>query len=359
MADQPGANDPETTEDGEPAPLGAAAPITLGRTSKRSGSDGTGGEKPKRRLPKLGVWGAVILVVGPVGLAFLPAFASGLKKTPRNRYGISYGGGPIEGTHFQRIVQPGSSLFFNGLYDPLYLYPSDQVNYIISKQVNVGAVKTPDSVIAPTKDRVQVTYQVAVYFKLNEGKLRQFHEQFGLRYAAYTTPGWNRLLSDTFRQQIESALQEETRRVDVAGLFSNADQLVGLQKTVQASLTRKLQTAMGGQFFCSPSYQPGGPCGNPTFVIKKVDVPNSVAVAFQNNRISAIQILTEQNKIAQRQAEAQQKNALNMTGEEWVKYQAIQAGKTTFWILPGGENVTLPANPTGTGATTTTKPSGG
>ena len=92
-------------------------------------------------------------------------------------------------------------------------------------------------------------------------------------------------------------------------------------------------------------------------MIKKVDVPPLVAKAFQDNRTSAIQVLTEQNRIAQRQAEATAKDALGLSGEEWVKLKAVEAGKTSFWILPGGENVTLPANPGGTpDTTTTTKP---
>ena len=50
-----------------------------------------------------------------------------------------------------------------------------------------------------------IEYQIAaVYFKLNIDRLRQFHEQLGLQYAAYTPSGWNNLIQDTFRQQIEN-----------------------------------------------------------------------------------------------------------------------------------------------------------
>ena len=40
---------------------------------------------------------------------------------------------------------------------------------------------------APSKDRVQIEFQVAVYFKLNTDQLQPFHEQLGLQYKAYTT----------------------------------------------------------------------------------------------------------------------------------------------------------------------------
>src|SRR5206468_5924607 len=118
--------------------------------------------------------------------------------------------------------KPGHSLFFNGFMDSLYLYPSDQRNYIISKTPTVGSTKGKDSVIAPSKDRVSVEYQVATYFKLNTDLLRPFHEQFGLKYRAYTNGGWNNLITDTFRQQIEAALQQQTRKYNVSDLYASA-----------------------------------------------------------------------------------------------------------------------------------------
>ncbi len=273
------------------------------------------------------------LLVLPISRNDIKSFV-GVYKTPRNRIGISYGGGPFEGTHYQGVVSPGSSLFFNGILDPLYLYPSDQQNYIVSAQQGVGAQKSPDSIIAPTKDRVQATYQVAVYFKLNTDRLRAFHEELGLRYKAYTAPGWYKLIQDTFRQQIENALQEETRQVDVADLFGNAQLLVQLQNRVQQKLSQRLKDALGAPFFCSPTFGPGGKCGDPTFIIKSVNLPASVTQAFQDNRTSAIQIQTKENEIAQRQAEAQSIAALGLTGDQYDMLKAIESGKINFWVLP-------------------------
>lgn len=366
MADRPGGNDADNNKDadnkdaGEPSVLGAAAPQIVGR-EPRAPRNGERRLKP----PKLGLWTVVVVVV-LILLAFVPAFIGGLKKTPRDRVGISYGGGPIEGVHYQRIVQPGSSLFFNGFFDPLYLYPSDQVNYIISQAQGQGAQQSADSVVAPTKDRVQVTYQLAVYFKLDTDRLRAFHEEFGLRYKAYTSAGWFNLIRDTFRQQIENSLQEETRRYNVADLFSNADVLVSVQNSVQKKLSQRLKDAMGEQFFCSPTFEPGKKCDDPTLVIKKVDVPPSVAQAFQDNRTSGIQILTKQNEIAQRQAEAQSIAALGLTGDQYDMLKAIESGKINFWVLPnnGGVTITGPSPGGGGGSsspptTSTTKPRAG
>ena len=352
MADGPGSgyDDAGTEDPDEPSLLGAAAPITIERQA-RAGRDG-------RRLP---IGRVIVLLVALVLLALVPSLRSSLKKTPRDRIGISYGGGPFEATHFQRIVEPGSGLFFNGFFDSLYLYPADQVNYIISKDTNVGASPNPDSVVAPTQDRVQVEYQVAVYFKLNTDRLRSFHEQLGLRYQAYTTDGWNRLIQDTFRQQIENALQEETRRIDVADLFGNADVLVQLQGQVQTTLSQRLERSLGHTFFCAPTFTPGGTCGDPTFGIKKVEIPAAVAASFEANRTSSIQILTKTNEIAQREAEAKAIAALGLTGQEYVTLKAIESGKISFWVLPNDSGITLapPADGGAPGGTTTTTPGGG
>lgn len=325
----------------EPAPLGAAEPLMVtGTRTKKSGPSAASRVAGAAKKKRSWVW-VVVALVAIIALALAPPFIKGWKKTPKNRIGISYGGGPFEAAHYQKIVQPGSSLFFNGFYDPLYLYPSDQQNYIISLQKGVGAQKSPDSIIAPTADRVQVTYQLAVYFKLNTALLRQFHEQLGLRYNAYTSSGWYNLIRDTFRQQIESALQEETRKVNVADIFGNAQSLVSLQNKVQESISAKLQAALGAKFFCSPNYHVGGPCGDPIFLIKAVTVPSSVTKAFQDNRTSAIAVLTKENEIKQREAEAQSIKALGMTGDQYAMLKAIESGQIKFWVLPSNGGVTL------------------
>jgi regulator of protease activity HflC (stomatin/prohibitin superfamily) len=374
-------------EEARPDDLGAAAPIAAAErgTTGRAARSREGGWLP--RAPRSRFW-LVVVPILLIGLALVPTVGSGLKKTPRDRVGISYGGGPFEGVHYQRTVQPGSNLFFNGFFDALYLYPSDQVNYIVpqqptpppttqttqttqagQQQAQAPQASQPaaDAVVAPTSDRVQVSYQVAVYFKLNIDELRDFHEQLGLRYQAYTTDGWNNLIRDTFRQQIENALQEETRNVDVADLVGNADLLVQLQDNVQTKLTQRLETALGQRFFCAPTFRPGRDCGDPTFVIKRVDIPTSVSKAFEDVRTSEIQIQTKENEVRQRQAEAEAIRALGLTGQEYDILKAIESGKITFWVLNGEGGITIAGPDTGAGSApapasptpTTTAPGGG
>jgi regulator of protease activity HflC (stomatin/prohibitin superfamily) len=305
----------------------------------------------------------VMLALGVIVLlALLPTVMDSVAKTPRNRIGISYGGGPIESAHFQRVVQPGSGLFVNGLFDNLYLYPSDTQTYIISKSESEGDLAQVDSIVAPSRDRVPIEYQVAMYFKLNTDELRAFHEQLGLQYAAYNHAGWKRLIRDTFRQQVENAIQEETRKYDVADIYANADDLSQIQRDVAQKVSDRLTEAVGRPFFCGPNFETGEPCSPPTFAIKRLDIPKDVAAAFQANRTSQIKVATSQNEIAQREAEAQAIEALNkglaQAGMPYVLLRAIESGKISFWVLPSDSGVTLQA-PDGSAPTTTEPPSGG
>ena len=357
MVDRPGGPDEHLDEGDGPALHGAAEPLTVGR-EPRARKDVW---RPK--VPHFTRWTVLIIAV-LVLLAFTPAFIGGLKKTPKNMIGISYGGGPFEATHYQRIVQPGSGLFFNGFYDPLYLYPSDQVNYIISKQVGVGATKRSDSIVAPTEDRVLVTYQIAVYFKLNPTCSARFTSSWvcGTRLTrrpdGRADPG-----------HLPSADRERAPGGDAS---CPGRRPVRQRHPSRQAAGRRPDEAhpaspgrAGHQFFCSPQFHPGGKCGDPTFVIKTLSIPKTVAQAFQANRTSAIQILTKQNEVAQRAAEAQSIRELGLTGQEYETLKAIESGKVSFWVLPNssGLNLTAPS-PLGSGSsvpatpstTTTTKP---
>ena len=356
----PGGGGDDEDEQEEPHPLGAAATIAVSRETRKSrrASRAEGGGGARRGLSLSFGYKALAVVIALVLLAVVPTFLSGLKKTPRNMIGISYGGGPFEAAHFQRVVKPGSALFFNGFFDPLYLYPSDQQNYIVSKNPRVGAVRGKDQIIAPTSDRVQLTYQVAMYFKLNTDLIRQFHEQLGLQYKAYTFGGWNNLLQDTFRQQIENAIQQQTRRYTVADLYGNAKLLVQLQSAVQKTVSQKLISALGEPYFCAPTFKPGGKCDSPNFIVKQIDIPSGVVTAFQTLRTSAIQIDVMKNQVLQRQEEAKGIAALNVqlkiAGQNYVLLKAIESGKINFWVLNGDSGLTITGPGTGTSSGSTT-----
>ncbi len=262
---------------------------------------GLGGLPPRRIVLFSGM--AVMLVF------FVVLGLGALKKTPADRIAISYGGGPIEGNQFQRIVRPGSALTFNGLLDSWYEYPVTQRNYIISMRPDEGDISGADTVVASTDDKITVQWEVAVYFKLNTALLRQFHENIGLKYQAWTEVGWERMLNDSFRQQIESALQIESRRFTAEDLLGDEDAVNEVQSGVARTLQERVSSVLGQEYFCGPTFlgvPDGGTVSCPEFTVtlKKPTLPEAVLRAFEQNRVSASEVVTAQNRAAALEEEA-------------------------------------------------------
>jgi len=296
-------------------------------------------------------WRRLIYPVAIFGAILLFLTFSSVAKTPIAHIGLSYGGGPFEGARWQFTKPPGSGLFFNGILDKLYLYPSTQRNYIISKSSIEGERGQVDFIPAPSGDSVEVDFEVAVYFKLNLDKVVKFHEQIGVKYQAWTDEGWDRMLNDSFRQQIESAIQEEARQYPVEAIYSDPGVLLNIQTEVTRILQDRITKILGDEYFCGPTYIPGGECPRFSFVIKRVTLPANVVASFQAIKVSENQISVKQNEVLQAELQAKAIEALNEalrtaeSADAYVLLKAIESGRITFWVVPTGTNLTL-ATPT-------------
>src|SRR5207244_3124104 len=75
----------------------------------------------------LGVVGAVV-VAGVVWVA-----GATFKGVPVDKIGLHYTGGLFQGQHFKGVISPGTHTKYYGEFDKVYLLPSTQRTYIVSK----------------------------------------------------------------------------------------------------------------------------------------------------------------------------------------------------------------------------------
>jgi hypothetical protein len=294
---------------------------------------------------------ALVLVV------FLLAGLASIRKCDAQSACLSYGGGPIESIHFQGRFGASSGTRLNGAFDGWYAYPISVRAYAVSnvagEQAGERGVDAQDgdrsrdaipSIPATTRDRINVDWQLTVYFKLNTNLLRAFHEQIGLRYKAYEDRGWDLMLRQTVRKQLETSLAGVTRRHGVADVFADEATLRSIERAVGTTLKDKVNEALGGAYFCGPQFRPGtAACPDFQVRIKKPAIPAAVQTAFEQNRTSQILIATKHNQLEQRAQEAQAIRRLR--GELSAPYlvlRAIEQGKIDFWVLPQTGNLTLP-----------------
>lgn len=296
-------------------------------------------------------WSVIFGLVGVIVFVLVVSLFFAWKKTPQSHIGLSYGGGPFEGEQYQQVVNPGHGLYFNGWFDKLYLYPVTQRNYIISKSGVEGDRGIPDFIPAPSADRIEVDFEVAIYFKLNLDKLRQFHEQIGLKYHAWTDSGWDQMLNDSFRQQVENIIQEEARSYSVAAIYADPGILIQIQNEVERQLQSRVSEVLGDSYFCGPAFNEGEPCSPISFVIKRVTLPENVVASYQQIKVSENTIQVRQNEVLQAELQADAVRVLNEAleqagnSESYVLLKAIESGKISFWVIPESSDLALTTPP--------------
>ena len=304
----------------------------------------------------IGALGAVALVAFG-GLIWLSGAT--FKAVPVDKIGLHYTGGLFQGQHYKGVISPGTHTKYYGEYDRIYLLPSTQRTYIVSKDPQAGDVKQADFISAPSSDNVPFTFEAAVYFKLNPKPevLRQFFEQICLHdNCTDLSPGagWDKMLAQYFRPQIENALRIEVEHYDRDHLFRDPDTLLAIQKAIGPVLTERINAVLGGQFFCGPDATAAS-CPTFAFVLKNPTPPDNVVKSYGDNAASAQDVITSQNQAkarvvaAQGEADAQRARAsappLTAEQVDYIRAQAMQACASntncTLVITDGGANTNI------------------
>lgn len=260
-----------------------------------------------RRVVKLTALGAAaVFLLVMVGLVF-----GAWKSTPVDKIGLHYSGGPIEGTKFQKVVDPGSGRRFLGFADTLILLPVTQRDYTASNAE--GADGGP--IVAPARGGVEMQFDVAAYFTLNTGDetVRSFYERVCVKFDCDTDDGWDEMLRVNFRGPIEQAIQQEIRGFTVDQLYAGVtnttapidedDDAVAILEQVQnrisADLKENINTVLGGAYFCGPTFNRAEPDVCPDFefqITSATPTSESVREAYATNAASAQAVIDAQNR---------------------------------------------------------------
>lgn len=257
-----------------------------------------------RRLALLGAAVLFLLVLIP--------FLATWKATPVDSIGLHYSGGPIEGTKFQGIIEPGSGRRFLGLADTLVLLPVTQRDYTASSAP--GADGGP--ILAPARGGVEMQFDVAAYFTLNTGDetIRAFYERVCVKFGCDSERGWNEMLRVNFRGPIEQAIQQQVRSFTVDELYAGVSDasapldetdeeavaiLEKVEEAIAADLRANINRVLGGPYFCGPTFTRNAPDECPDFefqITKAVPTSEAVRNAYAENSASAQRVIDAQNQ---------------------------------------------------------------
>lgn len=297
------------------------------------------------------------------------------QQAPVDQIGLYYSGGPIEGRKFQRVISPGSGSTILGIADDVFWLPYGQRNYIVSKDIDEGDKKKADFIRVPARGGVLMDFEISVFFKLNTatddikdykgGTLRKFWENIGKKYNADTEGGWDQMLNDNLRKVIETSMRQLVFTYTVDELYANvegqasgkADAIQKIQDEIAARLKDNINVALGGAYFCGPTFDrtKPGDCPPFQFIINSAEpVDGAVRESFAAQRVAANRVITAQNDAQAQKAQAEgtaaAQNALKGNlSPEYLELQRIEALKAcathqgcTLIIGNGGVTPTLP-----------------
>lgn len=256
-----------------------------------------------------GVIAAIIGVIVVVLTVLVWLIGATYQATPVDKIGLHYTGGPFQGTHFVSVISPGTHTTYYGEFEHIYYLPATQRTYIITANPNQGDQKGVDTVAAPSKDNVLMNFEGIVYFKLNTDPkvLRTFFEQICLHDGCTDLSpggGWDAMLSQYFRPQIETAIRSEAGNYPYAAMWHDPTIRASIQAKVASVLKDDINSHVGGEYFCGPDSSPTS-CSPLQFVLQAATPPQSVVDQYSATATAQQAVVTAQQQAAAKQAAAQ------------------------------------------------------
>ena len=310
-------------------------------------------------------WWPALIRIGIVSLVLLAAvfviFGFPIDKTPQGKITVLVGGGVFEANTVEDIKYPDDGVYVKGWFDHAYDYPTTQRSYIVSSAAGDPDADDDSGVVVPSRDGVPMQFNTAVYFKLNEDLIGDFHNEIGIKTEAWTVKGWDRMLTQYFRKVEEDTIRNFAQQYTVDDLYCPAcagesdsieNLLARAEQEMGATLKEDLARAQGQEYFCGPDATPGN-CTDIQFVINNVRPANATVLnKYAELRTSATEIAIQQNNVNAAQLQARAARQLTKEGtlsDEYVRLryidalrEAVERESVDFWVLNGQDNVTVP-----------------
>ena len=234
-----------------------------------------------------------ILLLG-LGLAFVGA-ACTYANTEPTEFACAYGGGWFEAKAQKGDdpIPPSSGRDFIGMSDEVIKMNADVRNYIIDKDEGTGDVPTVDFIKSPTKDGVELEYELNTRFRINYDLGCNFWEEHGKRFGIDGAEGWQEFLAQNLRPVLENRLKEQSQRYDWEAIWRNLPQEDGsstwtlIQDDLGQALVDEVNRSLGDNYLCGVTWSPGSDNCPPFEVLIKSAVPEKDQLT---NRYSEIQV---------------------------------------------------------------------
>lgn len=288
-----------------------------------------------------------------LALLLTTAALAACAETNATEIGLKYGQGPIEGEHFEGIVEPGSGQQFVW-NDEIVTLPITQRDYTFCADVRQDS-DAPGCDAPPIRvtalGGAELAFSGGLTFELATGDpdtVRKFYEDVCRKFNCDDgDDGWAEMLRVNMRNPIEDSLQEAVRGYSVDALYAGVpgegedigedealSTLTQVSNDIEKSLKETINAFTGGEFFCGPAYERSDPGTCPDFEFVITDVaPTSedVRSSFDRNVASRQAVIDARNRAeAERVAaegvrEAQEALDGLYTDAAYIEYQRALA----------------------------------
>lgn len=214
-----------------------------------------------------------------------------------DQIGLYYKLGPMDGNHFDHCFGSDTNYTWN---NEVFYLPANLRTWNIAPDSTDSTA--PIVVNAKPEENqpsgVQVSLWTQTNFTLNtdcgadmkdpNSPIVRWWDTIGRRYQANTDEGWKRMLQNTIVTALETSSRSVARDYTADVLVSNI-QREEIQQRISTLFQGEIKRLVGGEYFCSPTYSPGGECGEVQVLLKDVDYTNASIQAARDEKQAAIE----------------------------------------------------------------------